>query len=217
MQTTIKPIETVYKGYRFRSRLEARWAVFFDTLGIEWEYEPEGYKIGLVFEEWKKEQRWYLPDFHFPKLKSWVEVKGDADNLDFNLLVDAVDWSCGLPDMAWSMGDNRGLLVLGPIPYMSGVSWKPAHPILQHYKGAVLSLAVFVPGGIEIVEEQLAWFDSTWGDQSGLAWTSELKKYFRGEYGKEATEPIKWAENLIVKAAYTAARSARFEYGERGC
>lgn len=25
---TIKPIETVYNGYRFRSRLEARWARF---------------------------------------------------------------------------------------------------------------------------------------------------------------------------------------------
>ena len=36
----IKPIETIYKGYRFRSRLEARWAVFFDALGIEYEYEP---------------------------------------------------------------------------------------------------------------------------------------------------------------------------------
>ena len=41
----IKPIETVYNGYRFRSRLEARWAVFFDTLGIEYEYEKEGYEI----------------------------------------------------------------------------------------------------------------------------------------------------------------------------
>ena len=37
----VKPIETVYKGYRFRSRLEARWAVFFDALDIEWYYEPE--------------------------------------------------------------------------------------------------------------------------------------------------------------------------------
>ena len=37
----IKPIETVYNGYRFRSRLEARWAVFFDAAGIEYEYEPE--------------------------------------------------------------------------------------------------------------------------------------------------------------------------------
>ena len=38
----IKAIETVYKGYRFRSRLEARWAVFFDALGIHYRYELEG-------------------------------------------------------------------------------------------------------------------------------------------------------------------------------
>lgn len=30
----MKAIETRYKGYRFRSRLEARWAVFFDALGL---------------------------------------------------------------------------------------------------------------------------------------------------------------------------------------
>ena len=31
----IKAIETIYNGYKFRSRLEARWAVFFDEAGIE--------------------------------------------------------------------------------------------------------------------------------------------------------------------------------------
>jgi hypothetical protein len=40
----MKPIETRYKGYRFRSRLEARWAVFFDAVGEGWEYEKEGYE-----------------------------------------------------------------------------------------------------------------------------------------------------------------------------
>lgn len=67
----MKAIETQYKGYRFRSRLEARWAVFFDALGIEWEYEPEGYDLG--------EAGWYLPDF-FINLGNdhqvWFEVKG---------------------------------------------------------------------------------------------------------------------------------------------
>jgi hypothetical protein len=63
----IKPIETVYKGYRFRSRLEARWAVFFDALGIEWEYEKEGYDLG--------EAGWYLPDFWLPRYQCWVEIK----------------------------------------------------------------------------------------------------------------------------------------------
>lgn len=33
-------IPTLYRGYRFRSRLEARWACFFDGIGWPWEYEP---------------------------------------------------------------------------------------------------------------------------------------------------------------------------------
>jgi hypothetical protein len=44
-------LPTKYSGIVFRSRLEARWAVFFDTLGIEWEYEPQGYKIGNGIDE----------------------------------------------------------------------------------------------------------------------------------------------------------------------
>ena len=67
---TIKAIETRYKGYRFRSRLEAKWAVFFDALGIEWEYEKEGYDLG--------EGGWYLPDFWLPQVSMWAEVKPSA-------------------------------------------------------------------------------------------------------------------------------------------
>ena len=36
----IPGIPTTYKGIRFRSRLEARWAVMFDLVGFRWEYEP---------------------------------------------------------------------------------------------------------------------------------------------------------------------------------
>lgn len=63
----IKPIETHYKGYRFRSRLEARWAVFLDALGIRYEYEIEGYDLG--------EAGWYLPDFWLPQQEIIVEIK----------------------------------------------------------------------------------------------------------------------------------------------
>lgn len=65
--TDIKPIETVYSGYRFRSRLEARWALFFDEMGIEYEYEAEGYDLGNA--------GWYLPDFWLPQFHMWFEVK----------------------------------------------------------------------------------------------------------------------------------------------
>ena len=62
----MKAIETVYNGYKFRSRLEARWAVFFDTLGIEYLYEHEGYDLDGV---------WHLPDFWLPKQECWIEIK----------------------------------------------------------------------------------------------------------------------------------------------
>lgn len=63
----LKPIETHYKGYRFRSRLEARWAVFFDELGIEWEYEPEGFVL--------PDGELYLPDFWLRTCGAWFEIK----------------------------------------------------------------------------------------------------------------------------------------------
>ena len=65
---TIKAIETCYKGYRFRSRLEARWAVYFDAAGIEWEYEKEGYRLSNNLGA-------YLPDFWLPQVEMWAEVK----------------------------------------------------------------------------------------------------------------------------------------------
>lgn len=38
------PIETEYNGWRFRSRLEARWAVYFEAVGLKWEYEFQGFE-----------------------------------------------------------------------------------------------------------------------------------------------------------------------------
>jgi hypothetical protein len=64
----MKPIETIYGGCRFRSRLEARWAVFFDNLKLKWDYEPEGFTLSSGVN--------YLPDFWLPQLGCWFEVKG---------------------------------------------------------------------------------------------------------------------------------------------
>ena len=63
----MKVIQTKYKGYYFRSRLEARWAVYFDAIGLEWEYEKEGFEF--------KDGTRYLPDFWLPQVKCWAEVK----------------------------------------------------------------------------------------------------------------------------------------------
>ena len=77
---TITAIPTEYKGYRFRSRLEARWAVFFDACRVEWEYEPEGFSL--------PNGQNYLPDFllHGCGGRSpsdlYVEVKGKMTEAD---------------------------------------------------------------------------------------------------------------------------------------
>ena len=62
----LKAIDTLYKGCYFRSRLEARWAVFFDTLGVPYRYEPEGFDLDGL---------WYLPDFWLPEQQCWIEIK----------------------------------------------------------------------------------------------------------------------------------------------
>lgn len=62
----LRPIPTEYRGVTYRSRLEARWAVFFDQLRIEHAYEYEGFQL---------ESGWYLPDFWLPELNTWLEIK----------------------------------------------------------------------------------------------------------------------------------------------
>ena len=82
MQVT--PIETVYKGYHFRSRLEARWAVFFDEVDFPYLYELEGFQL---------ETTKYLPDFWLPNgirflnevetyKDVWVEIKPTTELSD---------------------------------------------------------------------------------------------------------------------------------------
>ena len=54
---------TLYNGIVFRSQLEARWAVFFDSLGVEYNYEPHSYEVrtGGRYVQ-------YMPDFFLPGL-----------------------------------------------------------------------------------------------------------------------------------------------------
>ncbi len=73
-QPIIRALPTEYKGITFRSRREARWAVFFDALKLPWVYEAEGYDLGPV--------GYYLPDFHVTlrHRTCWIEIKGPKPN-----------------------------------------------------------------------------------------------------------------------------------------
>lgn len=66
----IAPIETGYGHYVFSSRLEARWAVYFDNLGVDYYYEDWWFELP---------SRKYKPDFWIEDEYSgkllWLEIK----------------------------------------------------------------------------------------------------------------------------------------------
>ena len=108
----LRPIQTEYNGYLFRSRLEARWAVFFDACGVDYEYEPEGYKLdnGLL----------YLPDFLLHGVDGrdggdlFVEVKGKMTDRDAQKINSFVN--TGFPDTEYVHKSETATLVVGAIP-----------------------------------------------------------------------------------------------------
>lgn len=200
----ITAIQTRYAGCHFRSRLEARWAVLFDNLGIEWEYEPQGYLVGPG-------RRAYLPDFYFPATKTWVEVKPTLDAIDYGLMMDCVDWGRGLPGLEGSAGTDRGLMILGPIPRITPMPlpFTPWHPVLQHHKGVIVSAGCLTPDGAVVLgapEGGRLGFDSC--DPSNPGFRAEISKLFAGKGGATS--------NWESVDAYIKARSARFEHRKAG-
>lgn len=217
---TIQAIETRYAGHHFRSRLEARWAVFLNTLGIRWEYEPQGYTVG-------PNKTPYLPDFYLPDLQTVVEVKGDADRLDLHLLADFLEGS----------RNANTLLVLGGIPQEDRFA-TPTHLLLYRafdirpFPNTVGQINEF---GLAIEKldpedrDAVNRFTRRRGRPT-IAMTQAAFFYGRGPVigplgfmpslpNTDVIEPLSPPAMPTlpypkIQAAYEAARSARFEHGE---
>lgn len=97
--TEFKAIVTAYRGYQFRSRLEAKWAVFFDLCGWKWSYEP------FDLNGW-------IPDFAIGEWPTLVEIK-PFFNRD--------EWGEQINKIANS-GWNRDVVLLGADP-----TWSAEH------------------------------------------------------------------------------------------
>jgi hypothetical protein len=118
ISNNIKAIETTYAGCRFRSRLEARWAVFLDTLGIRWEYEPQAVELSWRLNLGDAPLN-YLPDFYLPDLDTWAEVKGAWNDAECDRFLNAAAALCG------AGGCTDGTVVLfGHLPN-PGDEWAP--------------------------------------------------------------------------------------------
>lgn len=117
----IKPIPTMYAGVQFRSTLEADWAATLDSLGIAWQYEPEGVELpsGVL----------YRPDFYLPQIATWLEVKGPhGERLDktAELARTVFHWP-DCPERADELGCCPGeyqLVVVGLAPERGILTWR---------------------------------------------------------------------------------------------
>lgn len=197
----IKPIETVYNGYRFRSRLEARWAVFFDAAGIEYEYEPEGFhtKSGIN----------YLPDFYLPEDEFYVEVKPNRPGADKEIK-DAIMATCF---------NEKTLLVLREIPYDKECNlwWFPVyylHPITRDITGCRVTIlgddtgCYFERNLYDGMKAQLAFPFGVHGIKDCIAINDT-------ELNQSDDFPCRDAfEYSGVSNCLLVARQARFEHGE---
>jgi hypothetical protein len=218
----ITPIETGYKGYRFRSRLEARWAVFFDALDIKWQYEPQGYTVG-------PNKRPYLPDFLLPELRAFVEVKGDPERLDLEPLADLVRRN----------RDASFLLILGQIPLlepgavpthamlMPAFDWQMKLPPIPMVHRALAAVQTLPDEERVVVEEFMSYERRTavayqrFFFVSGSEGCSHFPIGFPNliRSGADVLDPQPMWQIMPmprIQRAYEAARSARFEHGESG-
>ena len=198
---TVKAIEigavtiTNYGGCRFRSRLEARYAVFFDWLGIKWDYEPGGLSTS---------DGGYLPDFllHLPDHDVWFEVQEGDDQDD---------------DPRWRhlvAGTQTEHIVARGMPRPDG----NGRLKVKEGDGWMQSLTYW-PDGID-EQENVGWDNCRafcvclTCDNVGITFEGESERLSccGGDVpGREATP-----NHPRILAALRAARSARFEYYERG-
>jgi len=182
-----EPIETCYRGYRFRSRLEARWAVFFDALDIAYQYELEGFEL--------KRGR-FLPDFFLPDQDVWVEVKPTSFAFPQSIRPDAkvkrlVDLACLASDL--HEATKKKVLRLSGEPY----------------KGQYSVLVVPDPFHLSYIfalgrrDEREVWLYSEDAGALCLNPRTDDERWPLSDHPK-------------LLQAYEKARGARFEFGEHG-
>jgi hypothetical protein len=193
----IAAIETSYKGYRFRSRLEARWAVFFDALGIAWEYEKEGYDLG--------EHGWYLPDFWLPEIAGgvWVEIKGDTPSPTEISKAEAL-----------CLGTRRGVYICVGIGGDYGICREDFQFEFVSVDTEFLKVMKDDPvefGGGERVSEYEKYGGSVYRMGSMTPWCS-----VNGPFDCVNSNGERMFSRARLKIALQKGLSARFEHGENG-
>ncbi|WP_328344855.1 hypothetical protein [Micromonospora sp. NBC_00421] len=194
--TDIRAIETSYAGCLFRSRTEARWAVFFDNIGLAWQHESQGFEVG-------KPAKRYLPDFYLPKLGLHVEVKpamADVADPDGVLL-----WENFAGMVATKWDHDKTAMFCGP----------PPNPAQVDRKGPPRAGTWYEEGIVILGDWHYAWCVCPAGEHFDIQFEARGGRILCG-CPRITDDRYFTGNHPRILAAYRAARSARFEHGEHG-
>lgn len=181
----IEAKETEYKGYRFRSRLEARWAVFFDAIGARWEYEPEGFIL--------EDGTHYLPDFLVHDVRGrgsedmYIEVKGNLTPEDLHKVE-----MFPLP-----------IIIFGQIPDAKWCEWR-------NDDGKMYAFWSF-----DYNRDDNEWFYNLEFSEDDHYRAEPKAGRGGGLVLDYPDDPYDFTDDNLTEAAFRKARQARFEHGER--
>lgn len=208
----IKAITTYYNGYKFRSRLEARWAVFFDTAKIRYEYEPEGFRL--------KNGLCYLPDFYLPDENMYVEVKpprkGAWKDIDKagRFIGNGIDTLLILPNIP----DRTDSVWYFPVLYWHSVEqavkikWCPFLSV-NIAESAYLDRGMPDPSNYE--DQFFPAFNYLHEEQAEKE-TGRILQPKRDESEDSRATYIDFEDEKLLMSIWDKARQARFEHGEKG-
>jgi hypothetical protein len=188
---TIKAIETSFKGCRFRSRLEARWAVWLDALQIAWRYEHQGFVL---------DGEAYLPDF-------WLPFR-DEERFDEGMPPVKGYW-LEIKPQSPTEREKQLLLALA----------KETH----HHAYAFLGSCGVDEFSVFIATAQGSWIDArdNWPEDALVHESRGALRTWHELYGlfcntcSRARGGSGTPDCPEIEAAFAAARSARFEHGEK--
>lgn len=200
-----KSLDTEYAGYRFRSRLEARWAVALDSLGVDWEYEPQTLQIGkrIDCDDIPDDGYAYLPDFWLPELSLWVDVKATMTDEQGIRLLNTAAYLSNPGD--WGCGGGNDMAILPRIPRLG----ETVPPFILHMHKGLLQAAGF---------HSFVTRDGCYGDVHPVHLCWDVDDDLRGAASRVCrliSEPMLDSyPGSPLSQALAKARRARFEWGQ---
>jgi len=166
----MKAIPTTYNNVKFKSKLEAKWAVWLDEHNIIWDYETQGFDLNGT---------WYLPDFYLPEINTIIEVKGAMERLEKPYgLIESLKTYSEKGEKTYCPDETLMVLLAGPVPWFYNINWS--------YDNGFFIYKCSSCGVTNIVTDYMSYGCRSCGEHKGV------HHMLQRESVKVLTKPLEW-------------------------